>query len=135
MDGALTGDQLYKRRRTVAPFLRGFCTHFEPIKAIQQDICKLDTRQAFARAFREIRKSRGLTQEDFAVVSSRTYVSTLERGLKSPTLDKMEELSTGLGVHPLTLLTLSFLTSADGKMSVDEMLTLVKQELEEFVPN
>lgn len=37
-------------------------------------------------------KARGLSQEAFSDVSSRTYLSSLERGLKSPTLNKIEEL-------------------------------------------
>jgi transcriptional regulator with XRE-family HTH domain len=47
---------------------------------------------AFAKALRHARKSRGLTQEDFSDVSSRTYMSTLERGKKSPTLDKINTM-------------------------------------------
>ena len=58
----------------------------------------------FAQALRRIRKAKGVSQEAFALASSRTYVSTLERGLKSPTLSKIDELADVLGVHPLTLL-------------------------------
>ena len=60
--------------------------------------------RAFGKALQRIRQSKGLTQEDFSLVSSRTYMSTLERGLKSPTLDKVQQISKRLGVHPLTLL-------------------------------
>jgi len=38
------------------------------------------------------------------VVSSRTYLSSLERALKSPTIDKLEEISGVLNVSPATLL-------------------------------
>jgi transcriptional regulator with XRE-family HTH domain len=41
-------------------------------------------------------------------VSSRTYMSSLERGLKSPTLSKVAELCEVMDVHPLTLLTLAY---------------------------
>lgn len=58
----------------------------------------------FAHALRHIRKAKGVSQEAFALTSSRTYVSTLERGLKSPTLSKIDDLAEVLGVHPLTLL-------------------------------
>jgi transcriptional regulator with XRE-family HTH domain len=57
---------------------------------------------------RFLRQVKGLAQEDFGVVSSRTYVSTLERELKQPTLTKVDELAAVLGVHPLTLLALSY---------------------------
>ncbi|WP_406807514.1 helix-turn-helix domain-containing protein [Burkholderia pseudomallei] len=40
-------------------------------------------------ALRMLRQAKGVSQEDFGIVSSRTYVSTVERGLKSPTLGKI----------------------------------------------
>jgi transcriptional regulator with XRE-family HTH domain len=45
-----------------------------------------------AKALKTVRKARGLSQEAFSDVSSRTYMSTLERDLKSPTLHKLAEL-------------------------------------------
>ena len=53
----------------------------------------MNLRQSLATAIRTVRKNKGLTQEDFGVVSSRTYLSSLERGLKSPTVDKLEEIA------------------------------------------
>lgn len=49
-----------------------------------------------------------MSQEDFSIVSSRTYVSTLERGLKSPTLGKLEAIAEKLDLHPLTLLVIAY---------------------------
>jgi hypothetical protein len=49
-----------------------------------------------------------LSQEAFSDVSSRTYMSTLERDLKSPTIHKLAELCEVMEVHPLTLLTLAY---------------------------
>lgn len=66
-------------------------------------------RQAFAKALKTARKAHGLTQEDFSSVSSRTYVSTLERGQKSPTLDKIGTISQTIGINHLSLLTLAHL--------------------------
>ena len=63
----------------------------------------------FGAGLQRIRKSRGLTQEDFSEVSSRTYLSSLERGLKAPTIAKLEQLAAVLGIHPLSLLTLAYL--------------------------
>ena len=74
----------------------------------------MDSRQAFGKALQQIRKTRDLTQEDFSAVSSRTYLSTLERGLKSPTLEKIEMLSKAMDVHPLTLLTMTYLQGQKG---------------------
>lgn len=68
----------------------------------------MDQRQAFAKALKTIRKHQGLTQEDFSESSSRTYISMLERGLRTPTLEKIDELSKTLGVHPLVLVGLTY---------------------------
>jgi transcriptional regulator with XRE-family HTH domain len=44
---------------------------------------------------------------------SRTYLSSLERGLKSPTIDKLEQLASVLGVHPLSLLAMAYIADYD----------------------
>lgn len=79
-------------------------------------------------ALKAARMARGLTQEDFGVVSSRTYVSTLERGIQSPTLAKIEQLAHTLGMHPLTLLTMAYAKSTTLE-DVQQIQTLVSQEL------
>lgn len=63
---------------------------------------------SFAVALRTLRKACGRSQEEFDVVSSRTYISALERGLKQPTLSKVDELARVMEVHPLSLLALSY---------------------------
>lgn len=68
----------------------------------------------FGKALQRIRKAKGISQEAFALTSSRTYVSTLERGLKSPTLSKIDELSEVLRVHPLTLLMAAYSDQDEG---------------------
>lgn len=62
----------------------------------------------FATALKKIRVTKALSQEDFSLVSSRTYVSSLERGIYSPTLNKVDELAEVLDVHPLVLLAMSY---------------------------
>ncbi|RPM29674.1 helix-turn-helix domain-containing protein [Pseudomonas aeruginosa] len=64
---------------------------------------------AFGLALKNLRKQRGLTQEDFSTVSSRTYLSTLERGQKALTIEKLEQLAGVLDVHPATLLIAAYL--------------------------
>lgn len=65
-------------------------------------------KSSLPEALRRVRKARGLSQEAFSDVSSRTYLSSLERGLKSPTLNKVEELCDVLKINPLTLLILAY---------------------------
>ncbi|VVE41841.1 XRE family transcriptional regulator [Pandoraea iniqua] len=85
-------------------------------------------KDSLATAIRTVRKARGLSQEAFSDVSSRTYMSSLERNLKSPTLHKLTELCEVMEVHPLTLLTLAY--AGDNTRKADQLLAQVRQELE-----
>lgn len=89
----------------------------------------MDLKEAFGVALRDTRKHKGLTQEDFSQISSRTYLSALERGLKSPTLDKIEQLASVIGIHPLTLLTRCYMHQ-NSELSIDELLNRVRKENE-----
>jgi transcriptional regulator with XRE-family HTH domain len=89
----------------------------------------MEIRLAFAQALRKARKANGLTQEDFAEVSSRTYLSTLERGQKSPTLDKVHVLAQTIGIHTLSLLTLSYLYSKN-ELDIDSLFEKISLEIE-----
>lgn len=53
-------------------------------------------------------------------------MSSLERGLKSPTLSKVGELCGVMDVHPLTLLALAY--GGDSK-GVDKLIERVQREL------
>lgn len=64
----------------------------------------MELNRAIGSALKEAREAKGLTQEDFVGVSGRTYLSEIERGLKSPTLEKIDQLATRIGIHPLELL-------------------------------
>ncbi|MCF3521167.1 transcriptional regulator [Limnobacter sp. SAORIC-690] len=85
---------------------------------------------SLAKALKTVRKARGLSQEAFSDVSSRTYMSTLERDLKSPTISKLAELCEVMEVHPLTLLTLAY--AGDSTRKTDQLLAQVRQELHEI---
>ena len=82
---------------------------------------------SLAKALKIVRKARGLSQEAFSDVSSRTYMSTLERDLKSPTLNKLAELCEVMEIHPLTLLTLAY--AGDDARQAEQLLAQVRQEL------
>lgn len=86
----------------------------------------MTSKNSFPAALQTVRKARGLSQEAFSDVSSRTYMSSLERGLKSPTLSKVGELCGVMDVHPLTLLTLAY--GGDSK-GVDKLIERVQREL------
>lgn len=86
----------------------------------------MTSKNSFPEALKTVRKARGLSQEAFSDVSSRTYMSSLERGLKSPTLSKVAELCVVMDVHPLTLLTLAYAGDFKG---VDATIERVRREL------
>ena len=88
----------------------------------------MTAKNSFAAALKTVRKARGLSQEAFSDVSSRTYMSSLERDQKSPTMHKLTELCEVMEVHPLTLLTLAY--AGDDTHKADELLARVRQEFE-----
>ncbi|MDA8260917.1 helix-turn-helix domain-containing protein [Xanthomonas campestris pv. campestris] len=83
---------------------------------------------SLATAIRTVRKARGLSQEAFSDVSSRTYMSSLERDQKNPTMHKLTELCEVMEVHPLTLLTLAY--AGDNTRKAEQLLAQVRQELD-----
>ncbi|UVL53655.1 helix-turn-helix domain-containing protein [Pseudomonas sp. B21-036] len=83
---------------------------------------------AFGLALKKVRNSRNLTQEDFSTVSSRTYLSSLERGLKSPTLEKINQLAGTLDVHPLTILVATYV-ARDANLDIEGLFQRIKDEL------
>lgn len=85
----------------------------------------------FGAGLQLARKSRRLTQEDFSLVSSRTYLSSLERGKKSPTISKLEDLASALDLHPLTLLALAYVPVNDKERH--EFFALIAAELESII--
>ena len=56
--------------------------------------------ESFANVLRKLRTQKGLSQEELAFKANlhRTYISQLERGLKSPTLNTVSILADVLGV-------------------------------------
>jgi transcriptional regulator with XRE-family HTH domain len=63
-------------------------------------------------------------------------MSSLERGIKSPTISKIEELASVIGVHPLSLLALAYLPPlADDRTALcskicDEIQALIISQAE-----
>lgn len=62
--------------------------------------------KAFGRALQEARKKKKLSQEDLGFASGyhRTYVSFLERGLKSPSLSTIMDLADTLEIRASDLI-------------------------------
>lgn len=62
--------------------------------------------KAFGEALRQMRVSRGISQQELALESEldRTYISLLERGLRQPTITTLMGLSDALGIDPALLI-------------------------------
>ena len=69
----------------------------------------MNIREIFARNLRKLRHEKGLSQEKLAHMAGidRTYVSSLERCVYSPTIDMVATLAEILGVPPMDLLKLT----------------------------
>lgn len=81
----------------------------------------------FGAGLQRARTSRGLTQEDFSSVSSRTYLSSLERGIKAPTITKIEQLASVIGIHPMSLLALAYVSN--GSQDVSALCAQISADL------
>lgn len=83
---------------------------------------------SFGTALRSLRRAKGISQEGFGI--NQTNVSKLELGKKIPSWDRVGQIADHLGVHPLTLFTLSYLNES-AELGVEELLTLVRSEIQE----
>lgn len=89
----------------------------------------MEINRAFGKALQTIRRKKGLTQEDFSDISSRTYLSILERGLKSPTIEKVDDLAKTLNVHPLTLLLQAY-ANVEEVRDIEKLIEIIRVETE-----
>ena len=60
----------------------------------------IEVRQAFGRRVRLLRKERGFSLRQFALTTGidKSFLSSIELGRKSPTLDTIERIASGLDV-------------------------------------
>ena len=65
-------------------------------------------RRALGTVIRELRKRAGLSQEEFGELAGlhRTYISMVERGIKSPTVVTLVDLTAALGMATAELMAL-----------------------------
>lgn len=87
----------------------------------------MPSKRSLAAALKQARHARGLSQEAFSDVSSRTYMSSLERGTKNPTLSKIAAICEVLDLHPLTLLTLAY--TGTNVAQIDALAARIRREI------
>jgi transcriptional regulator with XRE-family HTH domain len=88
----------------------------------------MEFKGALGAVLKWLRVTRGRTQEDFSLISSRTYISWLERGGSAPTIEKLNDISKTIGVHPATLLIGAY-ALWEGR-TVAEMLEGIAEEID-----
>ncbi|MEQ9883165.1 helix-turn-helix transcriptional regulator [Pectobacterium brasiliense] len=81
-----------------------------------------------AGVLRTLRQSKGLSQESFSNVACRTYISALERGMKNPTVQKLNEICDVLDIHPMTLFTLAY--AGTNHQEIQAVFTRVLSEID-----
>lgn len=87
-------------------------------------------RDSLAAVLRVLRRARGLKAEDFSACIDPTHVNNLENGKVSVTLETLESVANVLDLRTISLLVLA--TSFREKISIHELLTEVKTQVDEF---
>lgn len=80
----------------------------------------MPSKKSMGAALRLTRWVAAVSQDDMTVVSSRTFVSAVERGVKSPTIEKLSEIAKALDVDAATIVVVASLLEArnpDAKMA------------------
>ncbi|NWB31297.1 helix-turn-helix domain-containing protein [Pseudomonas gingeri] len=90
----------------------------------------MSLKTAFAAVLKAMRATRGLSQKSLAEVSSRTYISKLERGQCCPTLEMISALSVPLNVSPLTLMAVTL--GAETGQSIKMLASRMEREAAEL---
>lgn len=90
----------------------------------------MSLKTAFASVLKAMRGARGLTQKDLAQVSSRTYISKLERAQSSPTLEMLHTLCPRLSLSPLTLVAMTIAT--DSGQPIRSLIKQIEDEVTEL---
>ena len=78
----------------------------------------------FCDALRAARLAKLLSQEDLGIPQS--HASRLENGQKMPSWERVEALAEVMGVHPLTLFTLSYMSP---ETALSELAGRVQKEI------
>ncbi|MFJ5298664.1 helix-turn-helix domain-containing protein [Pseudomonas sp. NPDC088368] len=83
-----------------------------------------------AAILRALRAHKGLTQESIPEGSNRQYLSQLEHGKSSPTLDKLQDLSDALGISTLALI--GAVTALKEDLTVDDLIAKFTAQMNAF---
>ncbi|WP_371877776.1 helix-turn-helix domain-containing protein [Pseudomonas mosselii] len=88
-----------------------------------------ELKRALGAAIKSYRLKRNISQESLG--PSQPYISNLEAGRWSASLEKIEQMSAVLGVHPVSVILAGYLSSESAAES-EEILTRIRSELSEI---
>jgi transcriptional regulator with XRE-family HTH domain len=100
----------------------------QTVHTVRFDDRPIMLKKAFASTLRFMRRQSSVLQADFEGGISQSYVSRLERGQASITIEKLEEVAARLKVHPLTLVAATW--GASEQVPPSQLLQRVQRELE-----
>lgn len=86
----------------------------------------MEHKNALGEAVRLVRSQKGLPQE--GVGASQSYISDVERGEKTPSLEKIQMIAAAVNVHPLSILAASFLIE-DPELGLKKLMDRVREEV------
>ncbi|MFC6336174.1 helix-turn-helix domain-containing protein [Pseudomonas sp. CCM 7891] len=87
----------------------------------------MTSNEAIGLAIRQTRTQRNFSQEEIG--ASQSFVSDVERGKKSVTMNRLDLFASCLGVQPATLIIRAALLSTPN-LNLDDLLEKIKSEID-----
>lgn len=85
-----------------------------------------ELKRALGASMKLYRLKKNIPQESLG--PSQPYISTLEAGRGSASIDKIEQMAGVLGVHPVSIILAGYLSSGDD-VTTDQLLERIRSEL------
>lgn len=90
---------------------------------------RLELKRAIGISIKSYRLKRNIPQETLG--PSQPYISNLEAGRGSASIDKIEQMADVLGVHPVSIIFASYLASSEDA-NKEQLLERIRVELAEI---
>lgn len=123
---------IYLKKTCMRTIVRGAFLHNVASYSLLAKGHSMELNEAFALALKELRGRAMRSQFDFAPMVSREYISLLERAQRSPSLEKIDEISSTLDVHALSLLAKCYLHK-NPEISLSELLRIISEDLQDQI--
>lgn len=90
---------------------------------------RLELKRAIGTSIKSYRLKRNISQEGLG--ASQPYISNLEAGRGSASIEKIEQMADVLGVHPMSIIFAGYLTSIEDA-NRDQLFERIRIELAEI---